>query len=71
MVMGALDVDVTDALVQVQVLVLVLVQVQVLVRACGFAAGLTAGQLAWQVVERRVSLASPHWLGLGTAGPAR
>ena len=39
-------------------------------RTCGFAAGLTAGQPAWQVVERRVSLTSPHWLDLGTAGPA-
>ncbi len=47
MIMGALDVDPVEALVRL--------------RAQAFARGLTAGELAWQVVERQVVLDTPDW----------
>lgn len=47
MIMGALDVDTTEALVRL--------------RAHAFARNTTAGQIAWEIVERRVSLNSSDW----------
>lgn len=47
MVMAALNVDATEALIRL--------------RAHAFAAGLTAGEVALQIVERTVSLTSPDW----------
>lgn len=47
MVMGALDVDAVEALVRL--------------RAQAFLRGATAAELAWEIVERRVSLDSPEW----------
>jgi hypothetical protein len=47
MIMGALGVDGVEALVRL--------------RAQAFLRGTTAGELAWEVVERRVSLDSPDW----------
>ena len=47
MIVGALDVDPAEALVRL--------------RARAFAEGITAAEVAWQVVERRVSLDSPDW----------
>ena len=56
MIMAALDVDAAEALVRL--------------RARAFATGTTAGQVAWSIVERRVSLDSPDWQDLpGPAGP--
>jgi len=48
MIMGALDVDPVQALVRL--------------RAQAYARGLTAGELAWRIVERQVALDSPDWL---------
>ena len=47
MIMGALGVDTTEALVRL--------------RAYAFARGLTAGQAAWSIVEREVTLDGPDW----------
>lgn len=47
MIIGALDVDPTEALVRL--------------RAQAFARGVTAAELSWQIVERRLSLDSPDW----------
>lgn len=47
MLMGALDVDPVEALVRL--------------RAQAFLRGVTAAELAWEIVERRVSLDSPEW----------
>ena len=55
MIVGALDVDPAEALVRL--------------RAHAFAQGTTAAELSWQIVERRVSLDSPHWQD--RAGPGR
>lgn len=55
MIMSALDVDPAEALVRL--------------RAQAFLRGVTATELAWEVVERRVSLSSPEWQDLD--GPLR
>ena len=47
MIIGALDLDPTEALVRL--------------RAYAYAHDLTAGEVAWQIVERRLSLDSPDW----------
>ena len=47
MIMGALDADTTEALVRL--------------RAYAFARGMTAGQAAWLIVERQVTLEGPDW----------
>ena len=47
MLMGALDVDQTEALVRL--------------RAHAYARGTTAARVAAAIVERRVSLTSPDW----------
>lgn len=47
MIMAALDIDPAEALVRL--------------RAQAFLRGVTATELAWEVVERRVSLDSPDW----------
>ena len=47
MIMGALDVDPVEALVRL--------------RAHAFTRGSTAGELAWQIVERQVGLDTPDW----------
>lgn len=62
MIMGALDVAATEALVRL--------------RAYAFAQGLTAGQAAWTIVERQVTLngpdwQDPHWPKPDSAGRAR
>ena len=55
MIMGALDVDPVEALVRL--------------RAHAFSQGLTAGELAWQIVERHVDLATPDWREPQWRGP--
>jgi len=57
MIMAALDVDATEALVRL--------------RAHAFAVDLTAGQVAWQIVERVVSLDSGDWQDRGESGASR
>ena len=61
MIVGALGVDPTTALVRL--------------RANAYARGMTAGELAWHVVERRAPLDSPDWHDVppqqGRAGPGR
>ena len=47
MIIGALDVDPTEALVRL--------------RAYAYARDLTAVEVAWQIVERRLSLDTPDW----------
>ena len=47
MIVGALDVDATEALVRL--------------RAHAYSRDLTAAELAWQIVERRLSLDGPDW----------
>lgn len=55
MIMGALDVAPAEALVRL--------------RAQAFLRGVTATELAWEIVERRASLDSPEWQD--PTGPAR
>ena len=50
MIIGALDVDPTEALVRL--------------RARAFARGITANEVAWEIVERRTSLGSSEWQDL-------
>jgi hypothetical protein len=54
MIIGALDVDPTEALVRL--------------RANAYARGMTASGLAWEIVERRIRLDDDS--GWGPAGPA-
>lgn len=50
MIIGALNVDPAEALARLQ--------------AYAFARGVTAAELAWQIVERRLRLDGPDWLDL-------
>lgn len=54
MLMGAWNIDATEALIRL--------------RARAFTLGVTAGELAWQIVERDVLLTSPDWHDLGDPG---
>ncbi len=56
MLVGALDVDPAEALVRL--------------RAHAFARGMTAAELAWEIVERRLPLDTPDWQDLGDVGPS-
>ena len=61
MIIGALEIDPATALVRL--------------RANAYARDMTAAELAWQIVERRVTLDSPDWQDLphrqGPPGPER
>ena len=57
MIMGALDVDSTEALVRL--------------RASAFARGVTAGEVAWAIVERQVLLTGPDWQDPDGGGTSR